>query len=78
MRVSERPASIAHGPLSEPEPRDAFLARLERMSSEERLRGARHEFDRHQRAVWAARYPDEVPTLNGEAEWIAGSLADLE
>jgi hypothetical protein len=76
MRVSGRAASIARDPLTEPERRDAFLAHLARMSREERLRAARHEFDRWQRAVWAGHYPEEVPTVGGEAEWIARRLAD--
>jgi hypothetical protein len=28
--------------------------------------------------VWAARYPDEVPTVNDEVERIALTLADLD
>jgi hypothetical protein len=58
--------------------RKAFLAQLARMSTEERLRAARHEFDRRQRSIWAGRYPEEVPTVNGEVEWIALGLADLD
>jgi hypothetical protein len=61
-----------------PERRKAFLARLARMSEQERVRAARHEFDRWQRTVWAGRYPDEVPTVNGEVEWLALGLADVE
>jgi len=41
------------------------------MSPEERLRAARFEFNREQRSIWAGRYPEEVPTINGEVEWIA-------
>jgi hypothetical protein len=63
--------------LAPAERRCAFLARLQRMSPEERLRAARYEFDRWQRAVWAGRYPDEVPTVNGEVEWLALGLADV-
>ena len=59
--------------------RDAFLARLARMSKEERVRAARSGgFDRWQRSLWAARFPEEVPLLNGEYEWIALGLADLD
>jgi hypothetical protein len=57
--------------LAADERRRAFIARLDRMSPEERLRAARHEFDREQRSVWAGRYPEEVPTVDGEVEWIA-------
>jgi len=49
------------------------------MSKEERLRAARSGgFDRWQRSLWAARYPEEVPLVNGEYEWIALGLADLD
>lgn len=27
--------------------------------------------DRQVLAVWAARYPEEIPTVNGELPWIA-------
>jgi hypothetical protein len=64
--------------LTVDERRKAFLARLDRMSPQERLRAARFEFDRTQRSVWAGRYPEEVPTVNGEVEWIALTLADLD
>ncbi len=59
--------------------REAFLARLARMSREERLRAARHGgFDRWERSLWAARYPEDVPLINGEYEWLALDLADLD
>jgi hypothetical protein len=28
--------------------------------------------------LWAANFPDEVPTVNGEFEWIALGMADLD
>lgn len=28
--------------------------------------------------LWARRFPTEVPTVNGELEWIALGLADLD
>lgn len=58
--------------------REAFLARLARMSPEERVRASRYEFDRWERSAWAGPYSEEVPTINGEVEWIALSLADLD
>lgn len=48
-----------------------FLGRLERMSSEERVRASRYSFDLWELNVWSARYSDEVPRVNGEYEWIA-------
>jgi hypothetical protein len=53
---------------------DAFLARLRRMGAQERLMASRYEFTQRERTIWAARYPDEVPLLGGEFEWIAANL----
>jgi hypothetical protein len=64
--------------LAPAERRRAFLARLGRMSPEERLRAARYEFAPWQRGLWLARYPEEAPTVNGECEWIALRIADLD
>lgn len=58
---------------------DSFLVRLDRMGSSQRLRAYRSgAFSRAERAKWACRYPDEVPTVNGEIEWIALGSADLD
>jgi hypothetical protein len=49
------------------------------MTPHERRTAAREgSFDRHQRSIWAARFPEEVPLLNGEYEWIALSSADRD
>jgi hypothetical protein len=29
-------------------------------------------------SLWAARYPDEAPLVNGEFAWISLTLADLD
>jgi hypothetical protein len=58
---------------------DGFLALLRRMTPEERIRASRHGgFTRWERWVWAARYPEEVPLVNDEFEWIASNMADLD
>jgi len=56
---------------------NAGPARLTRMTAEQRCRAAA-DFNRAERAVWAARYPNEVPLVNGELPWIALDLADLD
>lgn len=53
---------------------DAFVAELGQMTPEERIRASRYSFDGWERSVYAARYPDEVPLVNGELEWIAATL----
>ncbi|MEZ5077105.1 MAG: hypothetical protein R2725_06670 [Solirubrobacterales bacterium] len=58
--------------------RDAFLARLARMTPESRLAAARYRFKPWERRIWARHYPEEVPLVNGEAEWIALHLVDVE
>jgi hypothetical protein len=51
---------------------DSFLVRLDRMSPRQRLRAYRSgAFSRAERARWACRYPEEVPLVNDEFEWIA-------
>lgn len=57
---------------------ELFLARLARMSEEERVLAARYRFVPWERLVWAGHYPDEVPLVDGEYEWIAFALADLD
>ncbi|HEY4779225.1 MAG TPA: hypothetical protein VIH47_06510 [Solirubrobacterales bacterium] len=75
-------APLAVEPAAGPDPRahfEAFLARLARMRVEERIRASREGgFTAWERAVWAARYPGQVPLINGEFEWIALGLADLD
>jgi hypothetical protein len=57
----------------------AFPDLLDRMTSVERLRAYRcGAFSPHERTIWASRFPEEAPLLNGELEWIARSLADLD
>jgi len=52
---------------------------LARMSFAERVRAYRSGvFTAHELSVAAAREPDRMPILNGEFEWIAVSLADLD
>jgi hypothetical protein len=53
---------------------DPFLSELRRMTPRERIEASRYSMTLHERYVYAARYPDEVPTLNGELEWIAATL----
>jgi hypothetical protein len=71
------PAEVPAGSAGEGQP--AFLARLAQMSPKQRLDSARRgDFDRAERAIWASAYADEVPLVNGELEWIALGLADLD
>lgn len=54
---------------------EAFLRRLALMSEEERVRASRYGgFTRWERWVWAARFPEQVPLINGEYEWIGANL----
>lgn len=67
--------SLADPHVREPEKRiDAFLIELRKMTPQERIRASRYTFTRWERYVYAARFPDEVPLLNGELEWIAATL----
>jgi hypothetical protein len=43
-----------------------------------RARYERGELSRAECWIWAARYPEEPPTINGEFAWIGLMLADLD
>ncbi|HJZ38317.1 MAG TPA: hypothetical protein VJ204_18760 [Solirubrobacterales bacterium] len=51
---------------------DAMSAERRRVAFEQ------GELDRDQLVAWAARYPKEIPLVNDELPWIAGTLADLD
>jgi hypothetical protein len=64
---------------SEAERTRSFLAALARMDRPERLAVYRSGgLSRVECALWAGNYPDEVPLVNDEYEWIALALADLD
>ncbi len=73
-----RTGDVDNSLVAAPERLSTFLARLRRMSSGERIWASRYEFSLWELNVWTAHYPDEVPRMNGEFEWIAGTLADNE
>jgi hypothetical protein len=53
---------------------ERFVSELRRMSPEERIRASRYSMNRWERWIYAARYPEEVPKVNDELEWIALTL----
>jgi hypothetical protein len=63
-------------PTEAPESLDLdFLSILSEMTPAERISASRHGgFTRRERSIWAARFPEEVPLVNGEFEWIAANL----
>lgn len=72
-----RPTAVLPPPA--PSRAEGFLQRLESMSPNERLAAYRSgHFSRSERSLWARTFPDEVPVVNGEVEWIALGLADLD
>lgn len=76
-RPIQAPGHMAAGPATKPTER--FVSRLERMTPQQRLAVYREGgFSRRERAVWACRYPEEVPMVNGEFEWLVLGSADLD
>lgn len=66
-------------PITGSRRRRAFQRRLEAMSPEQRREAAQAgRFSRAERALWASLHPEDVPTVNGEFEWIALGLAGLD
>jgi hypothetical protein len=56
--------------VSAPRPLDL----LEQMTPQERIRAYRAgALTRAERAAWAAFWPEEVPLLNDEYEWLVGN-----
>jgi hypothetical protein len=53
---------------------ESFVAELRKMTPEERIRASRYTMNRWEYWVYAARFPDEVPIVNGELERIALTL----
>jgi hypothetical protein len=51
---------------------------LHRMTPAQRLlRSRRGELTPHQRGVWCANYPSEIPMVNDVPVWIAQTLCDI-
>jgi hypothetical protein len=66
-------------PPARTEPRATFLQALEAMGADRRLAIYRSGgFTGAERTLWAANYPEEVPLVNDEFEWIALAMADLD
>lgn len=63
-----------------PDPeRDEQLRELWSMTPTQRVHAMRAgRLSRHQLFAWVARHPKECPTVNGEWEFIAATLADLD
>lgn len=53
---------------------ESFVAELRKMTPEERIGASRYTMNRWEYWVYAARFPDEVPIVNGELERIALTL----
>lgn len=72
------PAECDRG-LSPADERGDIASLLEQMTLEERVRAYRSKSITHRElTIAAAREPNRMPILNGEFEWIALSLADLD
>jgi len=50
---------------------ESFVGELRKMTPEERISASRYTMNRWEYCVYAAHFPDEVPTVNGELERIA-------
>ena len=59
------------GVLETERPIDRFVSELQQMTPQERIEASRYTMNRWEYWVYAARFPDEVPMVNGELERIA-------
>lgn len=53
---------------------EPFVSELRRMTPQERIRASRYTMNRWEYWVYAARFSNEVPLVNGELERIAFTL----
>lgn len=53
---------------------ERFVSELHSMTGEERISASRYTMNRWEYWVYAGRFPDEVPIVNGELERIALTL----
>jgi hypothetical protein len=66
-------------PRKAPPTNRSLSERMERMGPKGRSRAYWDGvLSRRELFAWAARYPEEVPLVNGELPWIALGLADLD
>ena len=59
--------------------RNARLRRLWQMSAAQRVAAMRRgeiTLTLEQLAAWSARHPEQIPIVNGDFEWIAGSTPE--
>ncbi|HZK73768.1 MAG TPA: hypothetical protein VFD88_07195 [Clostridia bacterium] len=64
--------------LGGPKTRDARLAALWRMTPAQRVAAMRRgDLTLEQCAAWAARYPEQIPLLNGEFEYLAALMPEV-
>ncbi len=58
--------------------REARLQKLWKMTMSQRINAMRKgELSLEQCAAWAARYPEQIPLLNGEFEYLAASTPEV-
>ena len=68
--TDQRPQSL--------EQRDARLGGLWQMTPAQRIAAMRAgKLTLEQCAAWAARFPDQVPLLNGEYEYLAAAIPEV-
>jgi hypothetical protein len=85
IRPAPRPLPPQPQPQPRPRPRPREkrsprrVERLARLGPEGRLAAYRSgTLSRAECWEWARRFPDEVPIVNGELDWVARGLADLD
>ena len=75
-----RPRSRVHKPRRQAVVREeSAVERVCRMSRAQILEAIEHRcISRRELMIWATRFPEEVPLINGELPWIVYNLADYE
>jgi hypothetical protein len=77
-KKAQRQVTLDEQTIADLKARKARLEAIWRMSPERRVAAMRRgELSLEQCAAWAARYPEQVPLINGEFEYLAAFTPEV-
>jgi hypothetical protein len=77
-RQAQRHATLDEQTIRDLKDREARLEKLWKMTASERITAMRKgKLSLEQCAAWAARYPEQVPLINGEFEYLAAFTPEV-
>ncbi len=77
-KQAQQQTTLDEQTIANPKARKARLDAMWRMSPEQRITAMRNgKLSLEQCAAWAARYPEQVPLINGEFEYLAAFTPEV-